>query len=1227
MHIYLMFLATLLCLLLIHQTSSLILCNSISDLFVDGKCTVSKSATACDSSFLCYAGTYMVCQKNPINNQFYTGCIDCIRKCPTGTYLAQPCPYSPSLINIPPRCDSCHMPACAQGYHLGGCNGTIDYICEQCSCPTGSYYKGCSSTSTEQPICIPCTNCSKDTTSTSGCTGAVDRICTGSFCNTTKPCTQLACSYVTLPEVNCSVVWQDGLSSHFLCLQSNDAGTCQSCPIGWSKEKEYCVPCMQGFSCDTLGNPVCQGECQIGYWPQCDYISQQVICLPCVSSNQSNVINNSVPIRGGVLDRPDLCSVYVQCNIGYYLTFISFGTLVCKPCNISESNPTSFYFTSYGITFGDMYSCLYETLIPNTTTNTLGFYRLPASSQEYSCPIGYTSEPGRASTLADCTECTNVPLQGIVTSPNCDFQCNPGTQYGHTCLSSLAWVDCEDDIGYDAKCVPQTIPWNPAGYDLPRTNKELIITINNNYSRISQSMQYSVDAKYIYVDNNKDLFCKIIQDGQNTDQDVPLTNTNCMEGSKKDYNYYLIYTFQALSDYVFTFLERIYGYNNRYILWKINKYGRVHTHWKLPGRVCSVTGDSQTSILYVTFCNSSWVSFYNVSDDAPVPNVIISGNQRKLGRYTSRLIGQPSVGNLDGLRNQALFGPKLSLATASVTKNRLYVADETNCRLVDVWLSYPVFAKTIGRSSCYDAIDGLFFPRLLTTILQGTFLLFLNDKGISQLDLKVYERKLLVPFENLPLHPTDIKSDGISITVYNASSYWTYTLATSACQNGSISKIGDGCKACLTDYYSSIDHTSCLPCTTNLSCPVGSYLQPCQGANDASCLPCPILPAGKTYYIPGRCTSDSIGYTSPCPNGMYFDAAMTICVKCPIWSTTIVPSGATSLTQCICYLHGTLDLTAKKCTNMSTFFAPVQTQIIPEWFDVDLVQCSQGQYLESVDPWVCKPCPPTMITENQLWCYPCPLNMAPNLYLDQCVCVLPSIMHPERQECVCPQGYYKSPSALQCQVCDEISIQPNTFSNTTSCQPCESGYVSNAQRTACIPCPLGTYRVHPVDQACTNCSDGNSFALSNNDPTSCKACTTQCNVGEYWNTCPRNTSRFSCTACPALQTHSHFITNRWNHLCLWECDDLFYYNANSKTCTECNKAPTCTPGFQFRSCGKYTDTACDIPCANETMPKEYAQYSGIGCQWECVPGFVLKVLDYFKQRIYLCDPITPIQVV
>ena len=1202
---------------LVHGQSRI--CNSVADARA-GYCNPLFASQCTNVNVNCPQGTYYYCED--FNNQKLIACIRCPKSCPSGQYLGTPCPAFPQPGNVIPQCTDCTQPIspCTNGQYIGGCTGTTNYQCTACPvCPLNFYLVGCNSFSYQNGTCTPCSTCAEDTTSIGGCTGSQDRICSGGSCSATKRCTQLVCDFVVRRVPNCDSRWNDIPSNaqdpfNFLCLESTANGTCKTCPIGWRKQNDYCVPCPEGFSCDTLGNIQCKGECDIGFWPTCN--NGFVQCLPC-TSNQSNVSNAAV-IRSGVAEKPEYCHVYFQCQRGFFLFFQSFTQILCAPCLVPEADKTQWQFTSYGVTFGDNYSCIYEPLQVPFSTNDLGFYG-SKSTQQTSCDVGFTSVAGFASLPTHCIACENAPLNAYynVFEKDCSFSCLTGLKKGLACIPDSC-----------PTCISYLLPLNKPGHDIPSTRVLLITQHSLPIYTLSASAEFTVDYNYIYRNNDNSSFCKNINNGQSMEQDVPLTCSTCFPTSKINYNYYIVYTNPA-SPFVFFFLERIFGYNNRYVMWKVfktataNEEGIVQAHWKLPGRVCSVSTSinsiNQKEIMFLTLCNTSWISWIDVSDPVSIglTRAIIQDNTQYIGRKVNRLIGQDTLGNQDGLRQEALFGKKLWVTAFNTVPPRVIVADEINCRLVEIYVSQTNpelnFAQTIGTSSCFDAKIGLFNPRLLSFTDSGNFLVWLSNKGVHQTNMQTRTSTLLITHDLLPANITSIACDDISIKIYNHTHVYNFTLQSDICPDGFIASSGSTCTPC-PQYTYTTDHITCLPCALNLNCGINYSVQACTLSNNAFCFPCPALPANSVYIQPNSCGMEAIAFLPPCPVGYQLDTLNNLCKLCPTFATS------NPITQqCTCYGNGTFDNILFQCKNVSTVFNNQEPfQIIPSWFNPLEQKCAIDEcvtfscYLASIVPRQCTPCPQNTISKNNIWCFTCPTHEEPNIYQDFCVCKSPRIRSLSGV-CVCPPGYYEKLS--NCIPCETHSIQ--TLPNMSVCSVCPNGFVADSTRTMCVPCPYGTFRVGPSMLQCTNCSSPTSFAQVASS-TDCTECTLQCNAGFFWNSCPNsnNNSYFFCTSCTAPPANARWITARTNRQCFWECDNNFFLNISSNTCSPCSQK-VCPPGILAQPCSLYQDSTCTLPCTNQTKPLSNAHYT-FKCQWECKPGYILTSKLIFGQTVFSC---------
>lgn len=1200
-------------------------CATVADFMTHTTCTVSAVISNCDTSYRCLGGTYWKCVQIS-SNQYVTGCIRCPANCGSGQYLSTPCPKYPIANQPEPVCSFCSSVTCFQGSYIAGCDGVTNRYCGNCTnCPNDYYNVGCYPNDVKSGNCTKCKVCPLDTSQQSGCTGSLDRVCSGASCNVSNPCTELACSFETQSLTQCNLSWTDYNTSdpnlnpdrtNFLCLQSTLSGTCQSCPVGWQKEDEYCVPCPRGFTCDETGKIVCQGECVIGNYPVCDTQigggMGHVTCYPCSQTNVGVNISHSRVVRSGVLGRADLCGVYVECDIGYYLNFLTFGVLQCSVCKIPEPYPNQYFFTTYGVTFGDPFSCMYEkgTSLVNSTAR-IGFY-----GTGNSCPFGQTSDPRQfPKTASDCVLCKNLPPRStfVIDQHDCSFECDPSmTLRAGKCLDPYK-TDCSGLSGYH-DCFPNLLPWNPVG-SMVSTAKdidELYLTIEKKtvfYVNEDLKSGFHVDMNTVYRDNYEN-WCIYITLAQGISvQDIPLTTLDCTTRSTEYYNYYDIYTTEN-SKYVFVFLERQQGYNNRYILWKLYKLNQgeigVKSRWKLPGKVCSKSSDADLTIMYLTFCNTSWISFLLVDDATPPSRVFLRDSYTVLlGRFTGRLIGNATVGNQDGLRDQALFGRQLSIARSS-ENNRLWLADELNCRLVEIMIDSPgsflTYAKTLGKASCYDSVVGLLFPRLLTSVLDGTFFLFLTNHGVYQMDEKQRQISLILA-GNLPENITQLYSDGVSVVVMNISHRYHFQLHVEMCPDGYVSSMGSlFCTKCPEGGYA-LDRTSCQPCSGLKRCGVGFQYSPCNLTHDDVCTTCPTLPSNQMYTVPDSCGVTSIAFKPPCPdNGLYYEDKY--CKLCPRFSYSI--NGV----LCVCHGNGIMNTKTMQCEQVE---APVLPGPIPSWFNPDLDRCTfdecqgYGCALTNLVPKICTRCPSGMYSDNRLWCASCPMGRQPTLFQDDCQCIPPSF----GPDCKCPDGYEKNGQGV-CVICGV-----NQIATDQVCTGCPLGTIANDNHTQCVACPYGSYRSDVSQSVCQNCSNTIDFAP---DPTSsvCQSCVSSCAVGEQWKVCPRDSSKFVCDPCPALPVNgfARYVTSRQNYDCFTECVPGSFFDSFTHQCKVC-QVHSCSPGWRLTPCSGIRDGVCEVKCNNITKPLSFSHYEN-DCAWSCDEGYIVRIRVLLGVTVFEC---------
>ncbi len=1104
-------------------------------------------------------------------------------------------------------------------------------------CPAGMYNKGC--TIMWGGVCLPCGTCAPGTLA-ANCSARYDVLCKGSSCDASNPCNGLFCDYPADTVSGCQISWVDTLTpSAFLCIKPRTQGTCVPCPPGWSAVGAYCQPCAVGMSCDAIGRATCSGECSPGAFPTCDATTGASTCAACKLDLAGIAAAKQIVTRGGVLDRPDLCGTYFQCSVGYYLKANANYLLQCFACLLPEANAAQFEFVSGGLTYGDAYSCSYRAKVTRAFANAPGFFGSPAAS----CPFGTTSERGRAATAADCVACPNAPANGVIDPGSfvCAIQCNQGyTRMGEACVSSTRF-QCPV-AGYTlsaGQCSSVALPWSAVGWTGtggPASAATVAWSLSGVVYYDAAAAVATTPTQFFTGVHPADgaggvAYCDQYVSSTTYVSDKPLYGLTC-----DSLEYHRFYMVVAAPPFVasggpyagyFAFLERDMGFNNRNILWWVTNSlyaGHIVHRWRLPGRVCSASSASMgtSSYLYLSFCNASFVSFLNLS--APLPGTLFSHDAftdtRECGRRADPLIGTDSLGNVDGMRDEARFGDALSLA--AFQSNRLFILDRINCRLAEAVVDYPGSALTrvsTLRSNCHDRTLGLAYPRMLTPVLGGALFLFATDRGLMQVDVGLRTIQSL----NVPVLPDNLMwlgADAVTgVTLYagNGTHAVSITAAQERCPTGTTSLAGLSCTQCNPAQYISSSGV-CTPCSSGVVCGPGFILGNCSGAFDWSCTPCGVALPSKFRYVED-CTTV---YVAPCPVGYYGKAD---CVKCPEWSTT-ARVNATSAAECACQYNGS------KVNGTCVVPVPSLDAGVPSWvlpYACSNDECGfKGCYLKSVIPRVCAPCSDHVGTvgADGLRCLRCPGFRQPNPSLDACMCRVPSRLADDGASCVCPAGYGITPGQ-GCSVCAVSTVQAGAavmaegdawLTQSSPCADCPPGWTTaGAGGTACVPCPEGLYREEGMAE-CASCAP-DWYAGNQSSGASCAQCSRECGYGLRSSPCPGSPSHFVCFECaPALRPNEIWVVGLDNVDCKRQCLPGFFRPSGTLDCVVCTVAAECPPGFTGTPCSAYADFACDVPCSDPTMPADNAVWAS-GCTWRCADGFVLRTKTVLSWTEHACE--------
>lgn len=1062
-------------------------------------------------------------------------------------------------------------------------------------------------------------------------------------------CGSKYCNFPVETRSSCTLKWTSTASDvPFLCTTNKVSGTCEQCPPGWTAEGAFCVECQNFKSCNVLGEVLCNGACSPGFSPTCDP-SGFVSCTPCPYNQTLLSSQNRRLTRGGILDSPDKCDSYFECNAGYYLSLGASGQLTCQPCQVPEPVLTGWEFVSNGLTFGDAFSCIYRSSSVYTGINEQGQY----GNFSQSCPLSYSSERFSAALQSDCVPCPFPPDFGGFQQSF--FDCRPTCDQGYALLGNQcvpadqAMLDCDAD-GYVkgvSTCISMPLPWAPVDKYVSGEPLAAVQARSEVWSAVDQAGDFRVRSnapKQLWRAGASNHFCASgVSNVPNLAyvQDLPLFTKICLETEQHTF-YFLV----KGAKYLYVFLERSFGNNNRFVLWQVsifaqndNTPGTVYQSWRLPAKVCSAVvipvNASSDDMLYFAFCNATFVSYLQAKDYSQtfgsVSDIQISGSTTKyfLSRKIGILIGRDEPGKADGMRDQALFRGPLTLSTTP-DPSRLLLADRDNCRIVELVVSVPgsflVRATTIGNSGCFSGDFSLPFPRLLTPVLGGKLVLFVTDGGLVQLDMMLRKFQFVLQAGPLLRIMGNVQwifasDDGTSLALHNSTHVATLTAQHTPCPPLSVSRIGGTCQTCPDDGYFSANG-DCNPCS-NLTCPYGSYAVPCNSTSDSFCSQCPAVNPGFPFRFDLNCL---VVPQYPCPRD-YYGIQQGDCTPCGLLSKLDLPWFA--VCQCLGY---NLTNNGASCVVPSPFAGALGPFAVPSWvsswgcrYDLSSdINCSEVScYLAQVYPRSCLPCPSGTYSVGGLYCKACPGFRVPNPTRDACICRPPAYLHWDGVSCVCPEGNAAGGS-LGCSPCPAGSVKaaPQVLADNYqalsqgACTACPAGSEPMAGASVCRTCQNGKYREYGMT-ACENCHP--TFPFFAQDPamkSSCTPCSASCASGQRWGTCPVDSNLFACQPCPALSSTRTWVATAENRNCLWTCKPGFYEkNANCWVCSQ----KTCEAGTKITPCSRYEDSHCRVQCVNSTMPRENSMWMA-DCAWECKPGFKMVKKEFAGWSEYACEP-------
>ena len=1107
---------------------------------------------------LCNTGTAPTCCAGyyiNVNVGTNTQGSDACLPCPTGSYCG--------LGTRTPKL--CNPPNCAFGLYSVTCRSDLSSLCTQCAtCPSGTWRKGC--TGSSAGACVSCSTCPVGSRVTTDCSALADVVCEGLPCSesNTSMCGELFC--------NASVY-------------GNKSGVCTPCPVGWGVKAGHCVPCPDGLSCNEQGKPVCEGDCPGGMYATCDLASGYVECTTCLTP----VPDHMVGVRGGVLDRSDLCHAYTECMAGYVMTLVRGDTFfdtvrTCVPCASAGNTPVR--FLTPGMSNGNPYSCMSGPTVIGTSSNVIGAW----GNNSDTCEVYYTSVAGATRSSSGCVPCPPVPQNAESTpkrSDSCEFVCKGNDDYRKTGLLCVPVhpTTCEPGFvasysGLSLSCSPTPLPWNLPGF---YTNS------------VVASVSHPLGVSLLAFD--------------------PATGTSVTEAHQA--GNFVPYLLATGPQYAYVYMSSTSEVYETHTV-RQELAGVMVRNWTLPGRVCSSAvgvDDAGHSYLYMCLCGMPFVAFLDVSrtDVSEPADVSVRVDVAPL---LSLLTGSVvETGWADGLRDQARFGTVLSVAVAPIRSlwgaHRLFVMDHfpflsSSCRLVEVGVGVP--GAFVNRAMSVD-MGGVTLStsqgtsRLLTPVLNGRFLLFLVDEGLYQFDTSTYSFQLAIASDLVPLgtrwfgvaDASDQNAAGSVLQAWTSDTLFEISRSQEHCVDGYSSTLGSGvCTACPARYYASSSRgiTQCTLCNASLSCPVGTFLSQCTAGADAKCLPCEMYPGvdlvSPSYSWTNTSTCVPV-YRSPCPDGYW---GSNLCTKCPENTHTPRVGEASSLTGCVCdhcgyRLNGSASCVIPSPYAINRSETATHTDCTPtelvrlyttsvQWADwngcprvsgsqngssagsggtmcarvcvsddATCTECgSSGMYLAQYFPRICKECPNGTFGGDGLRCTECPPLRVSAVDHTFCMCSRGTVFSAP-DSCVCPAGhevrYDATTSNWECAPCrpgfyhSSQTVVPTTLAGLSGglpkCVPCDAGTEAvGAGATQCVPCADGMYNAAGQPR-CTACDGRGRYASDPKTALSCVACDTSCGVGFRSEPCPLQPegSRYvRCVPCtPPSDTYELLGANSW----------------------------------------------------------------------------------------------------
>jgi hypothetical protein len=74
---------------------------------------------------------------------------------------------------------------------------------------------------------------------------------------------------------------------------------------------------------------------------------------------------------------------------------------------------------------------------------------------------------------------------------------------------------------------------------------------------------------------------------------------------------------------------------------------------------------------------------------------------------------------------------------------------------------------------------------------------------------------------------------------------------------------------------------------------------------------------------------------------------------------------------------------------------------------------------------------------------------------------------------------------------------------------------------------------------------------------------------------------------------------------------------NEQPCQQCSNY-TCPPGKLHQPCTLTQDMNCDLDCVNTTKPLFNSEWGERNCEWKCITGYQVQIIDYVVWKQYEC---------